>query len=592
MQGLCNRWSLVRAKACKLEREKDSAMAGKPTTILLIEDHPGDVRLLQEELAEVQDVSFVLEHARCLADGLTRVVKGGIDAVLLDLSLPDSQGMATFLEAYEHAPHLPIIILSGLDDEELARKAVQKGAQDYLVKGYVNGNFVMRAIQYAIERKWGETQRAHEALRDPLTGLPTRALFADRVGQALEIGLRHQRAGCAVLVLGLDRFKHITTSLGHAAGNQALIAVAQRLERVLQRGDTVARLGEDEFAILLYGTGSPQEAGLVAAQIQQRLGAPFILGGHEVVLTASIGIALSTRESANTEELLRNADIAMYHAKRQGGGRYTVFAHTMRAHAIMRLHIEEGLRRAVERQELRLHYQPIVELPTGKLVGFEALLRWQHPEYGLMSPLQFIPVAEETGLIVPIGAWVLREACRQIQVWQRHYRPTSPLLVSVNVSGRQFALRDLFDDVDQVLSESELAADRLCLEITETVLLDEAAHADTTLRRLRARGVQLWIDDFGSGYSSLSYLHRIPLSVLKIDQSFTSRLDDEGTNAAIVRTILALGQHLRVKVIAEGIETQAQLLRLRDLQCPFGQGYHFYPPLDVASAQTLLAQAS
>lgn len=570
---------------------KDSTMAGKSMTILLIEDNPGDVRLLQEVLSDVQDFSYTLENAGCLADGLTRLVRGGIDALLLDLSLPDSQGMATFIEAYGHAPHIPIIILSGLDDEGLARKAVQKGAQDYLVKGYVSGILLFRSIQYAIERKRAATHVMHEALYDPLTRLPTRSLFSDRLGQVL-LGLQRQQAACAVLVLDLDRFKQINNSLGHAAGDQLLRAVAQRLESALQRGDTVARLGEDEFAMLLYDTGYPQEVMSAADQIQQCLGAPLVLCGHEVVMTVSIGIALSTTEYNNPEDLLRNADIAMYHAKMQGRGQYAVFDRTMRAHAVRRLQIEAGLRRAIERQELRLHYQPIVELPTARLIGFEALVRWQHPEFGLMAPAEFIPVAEETGLIVPIGEWVLREACRQIESWQRQEISTSCFLVSVNVSGKQFAFRELFDDVERILSESSLAAGRLCLEITETVLLDGAAHIDATVRRLRARGVQLWIDDFGAGYSSLSYLHRFPCSVLKIDKSFISRLEDESTNEEIVRTIVSLGQNLRVKVIAEGIETREQFRRLQGLRCPLGQGYHFSHPLEVGAVQELLARTS
>jgi diguanylate cyclase (GGDEF)-like protein len=426
-----------------------------------------------------------------------------------------------------------------------------------------------------------------QAFNDSLTGLPNRALLLDRMELTLARAERDGR-DVTVLFLDLDGFKPINDSLGHLAGDRLLIEVARRLKDCLRRAETAARLGGDEFAILLADLDDPVRATEVAARVIAALERPFTLLGREVFVSASIGIA-SGREAP--EDLLRNADVAMYRAKRDGGDRYCVFEPTMHAAVVDRLELEADLRRAVERDELVLHFQPIVDLETGRLEGAEALLRWNHPTRGLVAPLDFVPLAEETGLIVSLDRWVISEACRHAARWAERFGHAAPEWVSANLSGRHLLDGSFEEHVVRSLREAALEPRRLTLEITETVLVQDVALAVERLERLKALGVRLAIDDFGTGYSSLRYVGRFPADFLKIAKPFVDGVHDDEKDAALVRTIVTLGRSLGMQPIAEGVERPQQLERLRELGSAYGQGYLFARPLPAESLERLLGQA-
>ncbi|HYO64126.1 MAG TPA: EAL domain-containing protein [Pyrinomonadaceae bacterium] len=445
-------------------------------------------------------------------------------------------------------------------------------------------------VQEITDRKRAEERLLHDALHDSLTGLPNRALFMDHLKMTMARAKRRKDQVFAVLFLDVDRFKVINDSLGHMLGDQLLVGVARRLESCIRQEDTVARVGGDEFTILLEDIQDETEAASIAERIQKELKQPFSLDGHEVFTTVSIGIAPSTTGYENPEEIMRDADTAMYRAKTLGKARHEVFDKAMHAYAVNLLQLETDLRRALERGEFFIQYQPIVSLDNFNLCGFEALVRWQHPERGLVSPLDFIPIAEDTGQIIAIGHWTLREACRQMRRWQKQFPTDLPLSISVNLSSRQFTQPDLLEQIRKVLDETKLPARCLKLEITESVVMENIEKATAMLRELRDLGVQLSIDDFGTGYSSLSYLHRFPIDTLKIDRSFVMRMVDNSENIEIVRTIVMLAQILGMDVVAEGVETKEQLALLRKLGCENGQGYFFSRPLGVSGAEKVIAE--
>ena len=440
------------------------------------------------------------------------------------------------------------------------------------------------------ERLRAQQKLWHAAFYDALTGLPNRSLFMERLGQALERARGRTGGGFAVLFLDIDRFKLVNDSMGHRAGDQLLIAIARRLDRIRRAGDTVARLGGDEFAILIEGVGDPAAAGPVADRVQRELSQPFELNGQEVFTSASIGIALGGQQDHKPEDLLRDADTAMYRAKAQGSALHAVFDVTMHDNAVAVLQLENDLRRAIDRGELRVKYQPIVALHSARIVGFEALVRWQHRVRGLVPPGEFIPMAEETGVISALGRWVLLEACKQVRALQLRYPRMPGLSLAVNVSGRQILQPDLVEQISDILDASGFDPHLLRLELTETVLVENEAAASRCLTRLRQLGLKLVIDDFGTGYSSLSYLHRMPIDILKIDASFVQTMGVDDKNRRIVETILALGKNLGVEVIAEGVETQAQAQVLQRMGCGLVQGYLFSEAVDIDDAAALLVQ--
>ncbi len=441
------------------------------------------------------------------------------------------------------------------------------------------------------ERKKMEQQLFHDALHDSLTGLPNRVLFMNRLEQELKRVKTQSSYLFAVLFLDLDRFKLVNDSMGHLVGDKLLMEIARRLESCVRPTDTVARLGGDEFTILLENIENIDTATKIADTIYTALNVPFTLENYELVTTASIGIALSSHGYDRPEDILRDADLTMYSAKEQGKARYEVFDRSMHTRAIERLHIENDLRRGLEREEFEVYYQPIISLITNKLSGFEALARWNHPTKGFISPTNFIPISEETGLILPLGSWLLEEACRQLKTWQIKYPQDFPLKISVNLSGKQLREITLIDQVERILTKTQLKPISLKLEITESILMENIEAATKTLLALRKKGIQLSIDDFGTGYSSLSYLHRFPVDTLKIDRSFVSEIKSGQENSAIVKTIVTLAHMLNMDVIAEGIENKSQLDQLKLLNCEHGQGYFFSKPLSREDAEALVAKS-
>ncbi len=676
--------------------------------ILLIEDHKPDAVLIRELLTENTRQSFHLLHAERLEAGLALAHREHFDVALLDLSLPDAFGQDTFWRLHQQAPNLPIIVLTGFDDEDLAITLAQAGAQDYLVKSDLNSGILHRSIHYAIERKRAEEKlrlaatvfestlegilitdaktniinvnqalcsitgyRAEELIgntpnsirserhshaffrqlwdilnktgqwrgeiwnrrkngevfptwvnisavpnsvthstshyvavfteitelklseerlnylahHDPLTGLPNRLLFHDRLEQAV---LQAQRSKhlIAVMFLDLDRFKAINDTLGHLIGDELLVAVAERLKHCARETDTIARLGGDEFAVIITRIIQEADVEQVAQKIIQTLSSVYSVGGYEVFITASIGINLYPGVDNDREKLLENADVAMYHAKQFGRNNYKFYSTDMNAVAFERLMLETNLRRALERQEFRLYYQPQIDMQSGSVNGVEALIRWQHPERGLVSPLEFIPLLEETGLIIPVGEWVIRTACRQIREWLDAGFP--PLTMAVNLSARQFRQPNLIEMIEQVLHEFNIPPELLELELTESVMMDNLEEAVETLKKLKLLGLKIAIDDFGTGVSSLGYLKHFPIDTLKISHDFVLNLPMDSADASIASAVIGLARNMQLSSVAEGVENQGQMDFLRDQDCERIQGFLFSRPIPQDQMTALL----
>lgn len=455
-------------------------------------------------------------------------------------------------------------------------------------KGNITG--VVLVFRDIIERKLVEKKLLHQAFYDGLTDLPNRNLFIEKLKEASERANQNRDYLFAVLFLDIDRFKVVNDSLGHPIGDMLLMAVASRLKNCLTTNYTIARMGSDEFAILLENIPDISSACAVAELIIAQLNSPFQLENYSVVTGISIGVVVNSINYSRAEDLIRDADIAMQQAKTLGKGRYEVFDTAMYDRVIALLELEQDLRKAIERKEFLLYYQPIVSLQTQEIIGFEALVRWQHPERGLLSPAEFIPVAQETGLLVLIDWWVLREACHQLRIWQDRFPHTLTLKVSVNLSSKQLSQVNLVEKIEKIRQETGLDTSSLNLEITESAIIENPESAAAILSQIRALGIKVHIDDFGTGYSSLSYLHRFPIDTMKIDRSFINRIDKDRESLEIVRTIVTLAHNLGMDAIAEGIETEAQLNILQELQCEFGQGYFFSKPLDRENATSIATQ--
>jgi len=445
---------------------------------------------------------------------------------------------------------------------------------------------------YAAAHEPDTTSDANEAYHDPLTGLPNRQLFLDRLAHTMKRARRREDFRFAILYLGIDRFKVINDSLGHKMGDLLLAGIARVLETCVRPTDTVARLGGDEFAMMLEDIQDVSSTLRVVNRVQERLTLPFTLNEHEVFSSVSIGIVVNSPDHKQPDDFIRDANIAMFRAKEQGGAGYVIFDKGMHDQAVRRMELEMALRRAIERQEFQAYYQPIVDLASGRLIGFEALVRWLHPERGLVSPVEFIPVAEETGMIVPIGQWVLREACRQTQAWNEEFHDRPPLTVSVNLSPKQLLHRNLVGEVRAILEETGFDPTLLKLEITESAVLENTADALTLLNELKAMQIKLCLDDFGTGYSSLSYLHQLPIDILKIDRTFVNKLDENSRNGTFVETIINLSHSLNLQVISEGVETQEQAEAIRRMGSEYGQGYLYSRPVAGNEAHMLVAADS
>ena len=544
--------------------------------LLLIEDNPGDAVLIRALLDETDVRDLQLTHVETLGQGVAKLEEARFSAVITDLNLPDSSGIGTLQRLVATGSDIPVIVLTHSDDDPVAIEMVKCGAQDYLIKGQSDGALILKTVRYAIERKLSDRHLRYLSHHDKLTGLANRELFKDRLAQAVA---RAERSGnlVALLFLDLDRFKSINDMLGHLAADKLLVAVAERLKTCVRNVDTIARLGGDEFTIVLEDVATPFDAELVCRKVVGALEDPLEIEDQEIYATASIGVTFFPTDATEVTGLIRNADVAMYRAKEDGRNKYHLFTADLNARAVERLSIETALRHALDREELFLCYQPKVNLQTGRVLGVEALVRWQHPHRGIVSPDEFVPVAEETGLIVPVGEWVLRQACEDALRWSRS--GVEDVNVAVNLSARQFRQGDLLKTVDNIFCELSFDPNRLELEITESLLMDDTEASEVALYDLKAFGLSIYLDDFGTGYSSLAYLKKFPIDGLKIDRSFIRDIPGDVDDEAITRAIVALSQALRLKVVAEGVETRAQLDFLNLEGCDEVQGYLFSKPL-------------
>jgi len=674
--------------------------------LLLVEDNPGDAHLLREMLNNEKDSQdTALTHVERLSEAEKFLAEHTVDIILLDLGLPDAQGLGAVRRARAVAPHVPLVVLTGMDDEALAGRALREGAQDYLIKGEIERRGLLRALRYAVERKaleealFAEKERAQVTLRcigdavactdiagnitflnlvaekmtgwtwheatgrpmagvlrimdavsretipnpmemavghngtvhlppncilirrdgfetpiedsvapihdrggqvtgavivfhdvsatremalqmthspqhDFLSGLPNRMLLNDRVNQAISVAHRHMKK-VVVLFLDLDGFKHINDSLGHPIGDKLLQSIARRLVNCVRGSDTVSRQGGDEFVVLLSEVEQSEDAVITARRMLQAVAEPHSIDKHDLHVTTSIGMSVYPDDGPDAETLIKNADTAMYQAKGNRRQSFQFFESAMNVRAVERQSIEELLRRALERQEFALHYQPKVNLRTGEITGAEALIRWTHPIRGPVSPAQFIPVAEDCGLILPIGNWVLREACRQSRAWVDAGLRLGT--IAVNISAVQFQDENFLEGVCAILEETRLDPGALELELTESVLMKHGESTASILDALKSKGVQLAVDDFGTGYSSLSYLRKFPIDALKIDQSFVRQITAVPSETTIVAAIISMGRSMKLRVVAEGVEAQEELAFLQAHQCDEAQGYYFSP---------------
>ena len=553
-----------------------AAQSSSDLSLLLVADTQNQKENFEKAMNEHSIGPCRIEWVKGLDDVAQIVKNTHFDAVLLDV---DCHGgpLAKHIETINGLlGQTPILIYGEEEDEGAAMEAIRLGAQDYVIKGQITGKALVRAIRYAIERKGAEHHLQTLINYDNLTKLPNRELLLDRLTQAIAQATRQQTL-VGLLLLDLDRFKMVNDTLGHAFGDKLLRDVADRVGTCLRDSDTLARLGGEEFIDILTGITGAQDAAKVANKILECLSRPMVIEGHEVFVTASIGISLFPNDGVDKNALITNADVAMYRAKEEGRNHFQFYTYGMNASTVERLTLENDLRRAVERDELVLYYQPQMRLEDDKIVGAEALIRWQHPELGLVPPARFIPIAEESGLIVPIGEWVLEEACAQNKAWIDDGRP--PIVMSVNLSSRQFHQENMLRTVTQILEKTGLAADQLVLELTESSLMQNPDDAVVTLCLLNNMGIGISIDDFGTGYSSLGHLKRFPINALKVDRAFIDDITKKPEDDAIVRAILALAHSLHLQAVAEGVETKEQLDFLREAGCDEIQGFYISKPV-------------
>ena len=544
--------------------------------LLLVADDHHEALTINNMLKEGLQNQFTLEQSQSVTEALDLVQHQSFQAIILDLRLPEGQSFESIPQFIQYCPGAPILILSGVEDEEQAILAVKSGAQDYLIKGQTSSSTLCRAIRYAMERHRATQRITQLAHYDHLTGLANRGLFYERLNCAVARCNRNDMA-MALMFLDLDHFKTINDTLGHECGDTLLKTVATRIKKCIREIDTGVRLGGDEFAVLLEQIISVEDVATVAQRILQLLAQPIIVNHHQLQITGSLGVTIYPWDSANPQELLSHADAAMYRAKAQGGNSYQFYTAGMKTAGLDGSTLEVELNRALSKKEFLLHYQPQMNLQTKQIIGMEALLRWHHPYQGLIGPNQFIPQAEENGMIIPIGEWVLRAASKQAKYWEKQGFPRPN--VAVNLSARQIHQGNLPALIQDILKRSHLDPGNLKLELTETFLIHETEETLQTLRELKAMGVQLYIDDFGAGYASLRYLKSFPVDGIKLDQSLIRELPHNANDAAIVEAVISLGKALGMQVIAEGVETQEQVTFLEQHGCDAMQGYWLAPPL-------------
>jgi len=544
--------------------------------LLLVEDDHKEALRINNMLKEGLQNQYTLEQRLSVSEALDLVQQETFQAIILDLHLPEGQSFESIPQFIQYCPEAPILILSGVEDEAQAILAVKSGAQDYLIKGQTSSSTLCRAIRYAIERHRATQRITQLAHYDHLTGLANRGLFYERLNCAVARCNRNDMA-MALMFLDLDHFKAINDTLGHDCGDSLLKTVATRIKKCIREIDTGVRLGGDEFAVLLEQIVSVEDVSAVAERILQLLAQPIIVNHHQFQITGSLGVTIYPWDSADPQELLAHADAAMYRAKAQGGNNYQFYTAGMKTAGLDGSTLKVELSRALAKKEFLLHYQPQMNLRTKQIIGMEALLRWHHPYQGLIGPNQFIPQAEENGMIIPIGEWVLRAASKQAKYWEKQGFPTPH--VAVNLSARQIHQGNLPALIQDILKRSHLDPENLKLELTETFLIHETDETLQTLRELKAMGVHLYIDDFGAGYASLRYLKSFPVDGIKLDQSLIQQLPHSTNDAAIVQAIISLGKALGLQVIAEGVETQEQVDFLEEHGCDAMQGYWIAPPL-------------
>lgn len=564
----------------------------KSIRALLVEPNHEDALMLRALAADAGEELVTLEWTDSLTLGLELLQEGGFDILLVSHLL--IEGYESLVHVQEQASGVPIILLGNQKDEDLALGAIQAGAQDVLPLDHIDGYHFIRALRYAIERqnilRSMETSRTLErylAYHDTLTKLPNRQLFIDRLIQSVAHA-RRTDTSVAVLFIDLDGFKQINDTLGHSAGDLLLMAFAERLKGCIRESETASRFGGDEFAVILSDIAGTQDAEIVAHRILESFKYPLVIADQECYIGTSIGICMYPSDGSSADTLIRHADTAMYMAKQEGGHQYLFYAPSMTRDVPEEPSHEKNIRKAVEREQLLLHYQPQLDLRTGTIVCVEALVRWMHPSYGIIQPEQFIPAAEKNGLIVSIGEFVLRKACEQSRKWQEQGLP--PVRIAVNLSIRQLQHHSLLEQINRALTQTNLEPALLDLEITENSALHRCDETVQLLETLKQRGIQLSIDDFGIGYSSLSYLKRLPVQMLKIDRSFVVNMTRDSEDVAIIRAIIAMAHSMGLRVTAEGVETREQLEILSSLNCDAIQGYHFSRPVPAHRIEELLLQ--
>jgi len=553
--------------------------------LLLVEDNPEDVDFLAASLRRQRAGNVELVNVTTLAAATEHLTSDKFDVVLLDLHLPDGSGMQCLDSIQAVDREIPIVVLSGQDDEEFAVSILNKGAQDYLVKWEGQGRTILRSIRYAIERKKSELRLNYLAQFDALTGIPNRQFFNDQLSRATARARRDGRK-VGLLFLDLDDFKIVNDTLGHDAGDRLLQDVADRIRRSVRTGDVVARLGGDEFAVLMEGLVTPREVEAIATGLLEIVSQPYHIAGRQLSVTTSIGITMYPNDNSETQMLLKNADIAMYQAKDHGRNNFQFFHEQMQADLLEYHELEHDIREAIRNGEFHLDFQPKVNARINRVQGLEALLRWTSPVRGLVSPAKFIPVAEESGHIIPLGYWVLNEVCRALKSWQD--KGLTPVPVSVNVSARQFRQPDFHKRVAEVLHRHAIDPSLIEIELTEGLVMENTDSAQRELALLKKIGLRISIDDFGTGYSCLSYLRRFPIDVLKIDRSFVQEIGGSRDGESIIEAIISLARSLRLETVAEGVETGSQLNYLLDRGCHVVQGYLFGKPMEQRLIEPLL----